>query len=85
MRLLDGIIDSMDLHLSKLWKLVKDKEPGVLLLSTASQRTRQDLATEQQQQRKQLKFPGGVSGQTYLYCVLPVKLEVSEEIDGLSD
>ena len=81
---LDGIIDSMNLHLSKFWKLVKDKEPGVLL-STGSQRTRQDLATEQQQQRKQLKFPGGVSGQTYLYCVLPVKLEVSEEIDGLSD
>ena len=83
MRWLDGITDSMDLHLSQLWELVKDKEPGVLL-STGSQRTRQDLATEQQQQRKQSKFPGGVSRQTYLYRVLPVKLEVSEEIDGLS-
>ena len=37
MRWLDGITDSMDMSLSKLWVLVMDREPGVLQ-SKGSQR-----------------------------------------------
>ena len=40
-RWLDGITDSMDMSLSKLWELVMDRRPGVLQ-SMGSQRVRHD-------------------------------------------
>ena len=51
MRWLDGITDSMDMSLSKLWEMAKGRKPGVLQ-STGLQRVGHDWATEQQQPKQ---------------------------------
>ena len=47
MRWLDGISDSVDMSLSKLWEIVKDRVPGVVQ-SMGLQRVGHELVTEQQ-------------------------------------
>ena len=51
MRSLDGITDLVDMSLSMLWEIVKDREPGNLQ-SMKSQRVKRNLSTEQKQQKK---------------------------------
>ena len=50
MRWLDSIIDSMDMSLSKLQEVVKDREACSAVIM-GSQRVRHELVTEQQQDK----------------------------------
>ena len=45
---MDGIIDSIDMNLSKLWEMVKDGKLG-MLQSMGLERVEHNVVTEQQQ------------------------------------
>ena len=47
-RWLDGIIDSMDVSLNKLWALVKNREGSLAFCSPWGRKVRHNCATEQQ-------------------------------------
>ena len=68
-------MDSMDMSLSKLREVVKDRKPGVLQFME-SQRVRHNLVTEQQQCiehcfRYLKGFPCGSDGRVCLQCRRP--------------
>ena len=52
MRCLDGITDSMDMNLSKLQQVIKDRGAWYVVVSMGLQRVGHNLAMQQQQQQR---------------------------------
>ena len=73
MRWLDGITYSMDMSLSELWEMEKDREAGVLQ-STGLQRVGRNSAAEQQKSRAMPSGPAQTSKVTSWHLMfLPLR------------